>query len=341
MISAGIRLTLNAHKLILNQIRGKIAILLYHRVASHIPDPQLLCVSTSNFDQQIKYLKANFDILSMPQLADCLNDYRLPHKAVVITFDDGYADNYFNAFPILQHYAVPATIYVSSGYVSTDKEMLSDELEYLILQAKNLPDKIILDINGISHTFEFDNISTHHIPWDITCQNSSSKRYRSYYDLHKIIKPLDSNYRERVLNSLAERIGCPRPKRFDRRIMNKNEIRILDKNKLITIGAHALSHVMLAQQNYKEQYNEIAVDKNNLEELLGHTVHHFAYPYGGNMSVSQDTTDFVQKLGYLTACDSTSGLVYKKSNKLLLPRFIIRNWDVDIFKNHIKSFFRY
>jgi peptidoglycan/xylan/chitin deacetylase (PgdA/CDA1 family) len=102
-------------KLSLQQER---AILMYHSIASN---EEFLSVDPRKFDLQVNYLRENYTIVSLEEMAACLrNMKKLPSKAVAITFDDGYEDCYLNAFPYLRDYNLPATVFVSTAYVGKE-----------------------------------------------------------------------------------------------------------------------------------------------------------------------------------------------------------------------------
>ncbi len=92
-------------------------ILLYHRVATVKEDPHLLCVSPENFRAQIKFLKENFKIIPLVKLVQDVREGKVEKNSIVITFDDGYVDNLYNALPILEEFKVPATIFLTTGYI--------------------------------------------------------------------------------------------------------------------------------------------------------------------------------------------------------------------------------
>lgn len=92
-------------------------ILLYHRVADVKDDPHLLSVSIHNFKDQMVWLKKNFDIIPLSKLVKQIKHHTISSKSACITFDDGYADNFYNALPILKQFQVPATIFVTSSMV--------------------------------------------------------------------------------------------------------------------------------------------------------------------------------------------------------------------------------
>src|SRR3989344_2957961 len=90
-------------------------ILLYHRVASVKDDPLSLSVSPETFSEHLKFLKENFNVVSLKEIADMIRNKNLKNKSVAITFDDGYVDNLQNALPILEQNQIPATIFVTSN----------------------------------------------------------------------------------------------------------------------------------------------------------------------------------------------------------------------------------
>ena len=111
-------------------------IVLYHRVAEANNDPHRLCVSPENFREQIKFLKENFRVVPLVQLVQEVRSKKLKNKSMALTFDDGYADNLHNALPILQEYNMPATIFLTAGYVGQYKPFYWDAPEGEILNDK-------------------------------------------------------------------------------------------------------------------------------------------------------------------------------------------------------------
>lgn len=99
------------------KIKPACYIFLYHRVADVKNDPHLLSVSVRNFRDQIAWLKKNFHIISLSKLVKQIKSNTLNSESICLTFDDGYADNFYNALPILKNLQVPATIYITSGMV--------------------------------------------------------------------------------------------------------------------------------------------------------------------------------------------------------------------------------
>lgn len=117
---------------VINDNRG-VPIICYHRVCEDNPTKSSTIVTKEKFTEHIKTLKDNgYITLTMAQLNDYLfNNKPIPEKSVIITFDDGYADNYTNAFPILKEYNMTATIFVISQKLNTEGFMNSSQVKEL------------------------------------------------------------------------------------------------------------------------------------------------------------------------------------------------------------------
>lgn len=111
---------------------GRVLTLLYHRVNNLEHDKNLLAVTPDNFYEQMMYIKNNFPIVRFEEDWKDVSD-----KAVCVTFDDGYMDNFTNALPILQQMGIPATIFLTTGNIDTCEEFWWDELERLLLDTGN------------------------------------------------------------------------------------------------------------------------------------------------------------------------------------------------------------
>lgn len=101
-------------------------IIAFHRVNNY--DSDLLTTPTPVFEEMVDAIRKNYTVCSLPELIHRIkNHLSLEHKTVVITFDDGYKDNYLNAAPILHQYHIPASFFITSGYIGTEKIFPWDE----------------------------------------------------------------------------------------------------------------------------------------------------------------------------------------------------------------------
>ena len=130
-------------------------ILLYHRVARPERDPQLLSVAPEQFEGQMSLLRSRFNPLSLDRLSRMIRGGgAIPPRSVVVTFDDGYADNLHHAAPVLERHGVPATFFVESGHLGSTREFWWDELERLIFQAR--PQRVSMRIEQMPYEWDLD-----------------------------------------------------------------------------------------------------------------------------------------------------------------------------------------
>jgi peptidoglycan/xylan/chitin deacetylase (PgdA/CDA1 family) len=99
----------------------KAIILMYHRVTQVGADPWGLGVTPSHFAEQLAVLQKDGQPMRLPELVQALWARKIPRRAVVVTFDDGYADNLYNVKPLLDQYNIPATMFLSSGYIGQER----------------------------------------------------------------------------------------------------------------------------------------------------------------------------------------------------------------------------
>jgi peptidoglycan/xylan/chitin deacetylase (PgdA/CDA1 family) len=296
-------------------------ILLYHRVINLKTDPQLLAVSPEHFYEHMKYLKDNYNIISLDDLKEAMKSKKLPKKSVVITFDDGYVDNYLNAKPVLEKLQIPATIFVTTDHIGSTREFWWDDLEQIFL-LNETPEELSLKMMDKEYS------------WKITDENS---KMSVYYDMHKLLKPLAAQERYKIVDYLREWASVQAHCRPLYSGMSAEQIKDTEKKGMLTIGAHTVSHCMLAALTPEQQENEILESKKALEKILNHKVKHFSYPFGGLSDFDDTSVRIVKDAGFDTAVANFCMPVYKES-EFFLPRCLIRNWDIETFKEKIDDF---
>ena len=130
-------------------------ILIYHRVAEANVDPWALNVSPAHFAQQLQVLNTIANPVSLRDLLSAKSDRELPPRPVCITFDDGYADNLYAARPALEAYRVPATVYITTGYLGVPENLWWDELAKLVLDPASSQEELSFNLNGNHYSYAF------------------------------------------------------------------------------------------------------------------------------------------------------------------------------------------
>jgi peptidoglycan/xylan/chitin deacetylase (PgdA/CDA1 family) len=318
-------------------------ILVYHRVIELSADPYLLGVTPQHFAEHLEVLRRRGRAMRLEQLTQALQTGNPPRGAVVVTFDDGYADNLYTAKPLLERYDIPATVFVTTGQVGKEREFWWDELERVLLQPGTLPKRLCLTINGTSWDWDLgetvaysDGDCRDHRSWNIG-QDDPTARHHLYRALYQRLLLLPDGERWTLLDELlrwAGREALPRP---SHRVLSDDELVRLSEGGLVEVGAHTVTHPVLSELPAAAQWNEIGQSKAYLEKLLGSTVTTFAYPYG---AYTPGTAAIVQAAGFHSACAALSRTVRGGTDRFQLPRVLARDWDGEAFDRHLGAFFQ-
>lgn len=302
----------------LNRIDAPVVVLAYHRVTQLPSDPHQLAVTPENFRVQMQYLRRHCHCLRGDQDWSTL---RAP--AVVVTFDDGYADNLYHALPILRAVEVPATMFISTGMLGSDGEFWSDELEHLVLGEGDRPPRFAL------HDREYGS------GWPASTR---AQRVDLHDHLHRGMLAIRAQRREAWLDQLRSWAGTGRAGREAYRALRPEELRTLAASPLVTIGAHGVTHTPLAVLAEAEQRQEIEQSRRELQELVDREVAVFSYPFGGRRQYDATTRRLCREAGFCRAVTTLPGQVHRWTDPLQLPRQLVRNWDVATFAARLENF---
>jgi peptidoglycan/xylan/chitin deacetylase (PgdA/CDA1 family) len=326
-----------------NWLTPKVLILLYHRVIELSSDPYLLGVTPQRFAEHLEVLRKHGRPMRLQQLVQALRDGNLPRRAVVVTFDDGYADNLYNAKPLLERHDTPATVFVTTCSVGRGREFWWDELARLFLQPGTLPEALHLNVGGNTSHWKLGEATTYsenecrrHRDWHYGKDNEPSLRHRLFRSLYQKLVPLSEGERRHVLEALLAWAGTDSTVRPAHRPLSPDEVVRLAEGGLIEVGAHTVTHPALPSLPIAAQRDEVHGSKTQLEEIVGRAVTSFSYPYG---DYTAETAAIVQEAGFGSACSASDGIVRRGSDRFQLPRVGIRDWDGDEFDRRLWTFF--
>ncbi|MCF6153865.1 MAG: polysaccharide deacetylase family protein [Candidatus Brocadia sp.] len=313
-------------------------VLMYHRITDIKTDPWSLCVTPQHFSEHLEVLQKCARTLRLDQLAHYLRRGKIPRRSVIITFDDGYADNLHTAKPLLERYDTPATFFLTTGCIERHREFWWDELDRLILQPVRLPETLELSIRGKIYEWHLSKDVQYNE--DIVHQNNSwrawekapSIRHEIYYVLWNLLKPLDENEQQDVLNQLITWVGAEPSARSTHRLLLPEEIKLFGKGNLFEVGAHSVTHASLPAQPIAFQQHEILQSKAYLDDLLKNPVASFSYPYG---DYTAETIALVKEAGFSCACSTKAGVISSKTDSFQLPRFEVLDWNGEEFEKQL------
>jgi peptidoglycan/xylan/chitin deacetylase (PgdA/CDA1 family) len=279
--------------------RGRLSILIFHRVRPE-PDAVLPTEPTAEeFDALLRHIGTRFVVV--PLLAGIRSLYAgtLPARALAITFDDGYADNLDLAAPILRRHGMPATVFVSTGYLDGGC-MFND----LVIEAFRSTRARVLDLSTLG--------LARHALGSIDDRRTAIDRVLAQ------IKYLPIEERDSRAQAILHIAGVTPPRQM---MMTRDSVRSLAEAG-IDIGAHTITHPILAKISPDEAWNEIRESKRDLEQLIGRAVPLFAYPNGKpGVDYGREHVRMVRDAGYEGAVSGAWGAATRNSDAWQLPRF--------------------
>ncbi len=330
--------------MIINRIKNFISstrpngqILLYHRVAPTLSDPQLLAVSPKCFEEQISFISKNAVPMALIDMVRAAFEGSLPKRAVAITFDDGYADNYYYAKPILEKYGVPATVFAVSSSISSQSEYWWDTIDRAILGQKGRV-SLQLDIAGEIRDWTLSGDPFVFPSWTVLDNFDPTPRHTVYREIMSLVKPLSPEKQFSVVNTLQEQACIPACSPDNQRPMTVNELRGLVEGGLIDVGAHTVSHPQLSALSREQQFKQILDCRRALETLIDRDVIAFAYPYGTRADYTPYSVDAVRESGFTLACSNFPGMLVKRRlDAFQLPRYLVRQIPLSTFQSAFEA----
>ena len=285
----------------LNMVNAPILVLLYHRVAVRKDDPEQLAVSPENFAAQLRFLQENYHILRFE------DDWRKSRRpAVVITFDDGYADNLHSALPVLSRSNIPATFFVSAGTIGDSRGFWWDRLGLLLLN------------RDIAYPEKWGSIDT----------SSRDARERLYQELQLKLKKAALGQREQILADLYSWSGLAGVVAAEDLPLSVEELRELLLSPLATIGSHTVNHRQLSALSTEEQRREIIDGHRQLETMVGKKLDTFSYPFGNHDDYNAESVAICRELGLKKVAANYPATAHSWSDSMQIPRLIVRNQPV-------------
>lgn len=265
--------------------RRGLLVLNYHRVGDpdKTPyDPGVFSASTAEFDWQLAYIKRHFRVTTLEEavwLASHPSRFRTTE--VLITFDDGYLDNYTNAFPILRAHGVQGTFFLPTSYLDSTLVPWWDGIAYVIRHTSKA--RIILRYPTQAEFVLGDKIRT---------------SLRDILRLYKSAAVVDTN---RFCDELSEACEVPFPySSADRLFMTWSEARDMSLAGM-AIASHTHSHEVLSKLTPEEQLKELQLSRSLLEKNLGIHVQAVAFPVGARTAFNCETQVATDRAGYAAA----------------------------------------
>ena len=275
--------------------RRDLRILAYHRVLD-IPDigtfPFDLAVvsaSTLQFREQLTLIRRRFHPVTFRDLFAAMDGGpALPADAILITFDDGYDDNYRVAFPILRDLGMSAMFFVSTGHIDSGLPYSYDWLVHMICMTT--AERLVIPELGI----------------DRALPRGRAERRVVAGALLERVKRFDDTAQQAIISRLQREWDMPRKPHPDCHPMNWDQLREMQAAGM-EIGSHGVDHRMLAKLSQDELLREIKGSKAALDAHLDLPAEVISYPVGGYDAYDQQVMDIAKQAGYRAACNYIVG----------------------------------
>ncbi len=307
-------------------MKDKAAIFMYHRVlpqgvvrGGDIPVQPGMYVSSESLRLHLSYLKTHFTLISFDELIRRLQAGENVSHCAVITFDDGWLDNYLYAFPILQEFNVPATIFLTSGFIGTSRWFWPEEIAWAALSVYRKRVDLSLLPDALSHMLKEECSRK---------QNADGSTDRIIAEMKSWPPPQRLYVTEKCANLRIKTSGESK-----RVLMNWDEVREMAESGLISFGSHTVSHALLDQLQPENVQQELIASIAKIHKETGVRTKLFAYP-NGNYTLL--VLSILSETGITAAVTTKRDLVHGDSPLLELPRIAVHE-DV----SHTQALFQW
>ena len=313
-------------------------ILNYHRVL----DPAVcnefvppgMYVRPKTFEKQLRYLALHYQVVTMEQFIALREQTEPAYRPLcVITFDDGWRDNFDVALPLLRKYGLPATLFISTKFIGNGRTPWFYRLGYILQALAEIPDG-----KGAALPSNRQDLPATLTRWFAA---STAERQQNIDAMIEALKELPGA----ELESLVEQLQClpvltgQRANANGAVMLNWQQVREMAASR-VEIGSHGLTHMILTQMPLEAAKTELQESKRSIEEQLGHTVQGFSYPNG---DYSDEVEALVRAEGYRYACTTRAGYVEPCANPYRLKRIRVHDdvtFSTALFACHLTGVFK-
>lgn len=302
-------------------------ILMYHGVMNINGDSEIsnysgMQLSVEKFEKQIRFLKEKYDLIL---LKDWLKR-REPIKQkkcglAVLTFDDGYENNYTEAFPVLKKYEAPATVFLATKHIGSKLLFWPDRLEMLFLSkdtSLNIASKVEWLHSDMNNTAQYEALVEY-------CKTVSESEKIAFID--ELENEFGSSSTDFQINY--------RPLTWD-------QVVEMHRSGFVDFGSHTNSHVIMTRVSHDQGRKEIVESKLLLKENLDVDIDLFSYPNGGAGDFSEETHDILRQEGFKCGLLTVGGFNNRNSNVFELKRIgIHQNMSMIEFESLVSGFYMF
>lgn len=299
--------------------KDRVIILMYHRFSDK---NEPFKVRKDIFENQIKFIKKRYNFISLEHYSEILNGQRsdCPNNPVIITIDDGYWDNYTYAYPILNKYSVPATIFLTTDFINHKAWLWPNKLQYILKSTKRK--SFDFPIDDRAEKFQVDNFKNWH---------------RSQLKIFNYCITISDDAKNEYLNGLSKhlKVDVTGQTVGDFMPLTWEQIKEMS-NKDITFGSHTCTHAIQSRLNNEELKHDITESKILIETKLGIEVKCFCYPNGQKEDINENGLNILKEAGYSCAVTTIRGSNNVNGvNPFLLKRTTLSKDDIIVMSKQL------
>ena len=291
----------------------KLHILLYHGVTSikskGIENSSNKHIHVDSFEREMAFIKKNYPILSMDEVISIYKkNKKIKGEYFAVTFDDGFKNNFTDAYPILLKYEVPATFYISTGMINSKKLFWVDKIECCINNSKK--NKFDIKIQNKYYSFDLSN---------------KFSKIKALTEIKKLCKLLPKKNKDKVIKDLSSTLNITPSIKYGKNYetLTWANVRKMNKSKLITFGAHTIDHDILSYLKKNEMEYQVTESIKKLSSEISENVRHFSYPEGQQNHFNKDVIRFLKKKGIHCSPSAINGICSSKDNLFNLKRIMV------------------
>jgi peptidoglycan/xylan/chitin deacetylase (PgdA/CDA1 family) len=284
-----------------------VQILLYHRVNDD-NDPFFPGVLTADFRRQMQYIAENYYVCSLGEAIERMATNTVPDRAIVVTFDDGYRDNFTNAFPILRRLRIPATIFLATDAIESENPLWHD-LVFSAFRTTRL--SFLKDFPDTGSVYSIQNLR---------------EKLSTQHHILKYLWSLPDDDRALAVNRLRRGLAVCNYK--DQNLMlSWDEVRAMYQSG-ISFGSHTCTHPILSKLSVDRMRREIVDSKRAIEAKLQCNVQAFAYPVGRSQDFDERTKSLLKDIDFRCAVTTQFGVNRRNQDLFELRR--ATPWESDL-----------
>jgi peptidoglycan/xylan/chitin deacetylase (PgdA/CDA1 family) len=273
-------------------------ILSYHRVNDE-RDPFFPSLPTDVFERHMAFVGDTYVVLPVEELVERMERGRVPRNALAITFDDGYRDNLTHAAPVLARYGLPASVFVATGVIGTGKALWFDRLAL---------------------AFKLTRLGTYRAPWGSEERlGTTEERLGALGRALRHLKSVPDDERRRGVETVLVDLGVADEGAFKGLMLSWDDVHALT-GLGVTIGAHTVSHPILARLDPGKARAEIEGSRDMIAAACGRRPRAFAYPNGKAADFAGTVGQLVREAGFSCAVTTVFGVNTARTSPYALRR---------------------